>query len=289
MNRNQKKLEFGKWQVECFPADGARLSRLSYNGFDLLTKEPTSFCPPKKDYGQYETRPVYGYDDCFPTVDACRFPVGNNFDIPDHGELCWLGWDLYAQPDQLICQIHSKLLPVTFTRTMTFEETSLKWEFAIVNESEKAIPFLHVMHALMPIQNIKQIKLPNFKKLYDEMREKLVEFNCSESLVNYLLCLDKGKAEMLLLNGIETDQVEITLNNGRILIVEFSKDLFPTLGIWWNNAGYPDEDGCRRIECAIEPMPATTSSLEASYADGVYLSVPPDGRLEWEVNWNINT
>ncbi|MBU0640301.1 MAG: hypothetical protein KKB50_15655 [Planctomycetes bacterium] len=63
--------------------------------------------------------------------------------------------------------------------------------------------------------------------------------------------------------------------------------MFGTLGIWWNNAGYPDEDGCQRIECAFEPIPGPTSSLAEAYPGKGHLSVPPQGRLAWEITWNI--
>ncbi|NQT91889.1 MAG: hypothetical protein HQ559_03940, partial [Lentisphaerae bacterium] len=64
----------GKWEVECVAGDGGRISRLSFAGRDLLTGPPADFRPPTLDYGTYEERPVYGYDDCLPTVVACEYP-----------------------------------------------------------------------------------------------------------------------------------------------------------------------------------------------------------------------
>ncbi len=45
------------------PDDGARIGRLSYKGMDLLTTPLEQKQVPAKDYGKFETRPVYGYDD----------------------------------------------------------------------------------------------------------------------------------------------------------------------------------------------------------------------------------
>src|SRR5664279_3911135 len=61
----------GNWYVQCLPEDGARISVLRYEGQDLLTAIPSSFKAPDKFHGEYEIRPVYGYDDCFPTVESC--------------------------------------------------------------------------------------------------------------------------------------------------------------------------------------------------------------------------
>jgi hypothetical protein len=80
------KADFGNWHVECLPEDGARISVLKYFGNDLLTPKTSCFKKPEKDYGEFELRPVYGYDDCFPTVDKCSYPEGN-FECRDHGEL----------------------------------------------------------------------------------------------------------------------------------------------------------------------------------------------------------
>jgi hypothetical protein len=63
----------GRWTLDCSLADGARIGRLQFDGIDLLTRAPAAFRPPAGDYGDYELRPVYGYDDCFPTVDR-TFP-----------------------------------------------------------------------------------------------------------------------------------------------------------------------------------------------------------------------
>ena len=101
--------DFGKWFMQCIPEDGARISVLKYNGHDLLTSKPESFKPPEKFYGEFETRPVYGYDDCFPSVDPCIYP-SEQFGIRDHGELCWQEWDVVIDGNCVICHTFCALL-----------------------------------------------------------------------------------------------------------------------------------------------------------------------------------
>ncbi len=98
----KKAVKFGRWMIEYDLDNGARLNRLCFDKFDLLTTNPENFRPPSEDYGEYETRPVFGYDDCFPSVDQCNYP-GMDWKIPDHGELCWLKWNVEAQGNRLIC------------------------------------------------------------------------------------------------------------------------------------------------------------------------------------------
>ena len=280
-------LQSGRWEAECLPADGGRLSVLRFAGHDLLTRRPVDFRPPTADWGRYESRPVYGYDDCFPTVDACAFPSGRQWTVPDHGELCWLEWHAVATGNSLDCTAGRQALPVRFRRRMLFGESSLQWEFELVSEADLAIPFLHVMHGLMPLEEVACLDLPEFSALFDEMNDHAMPPCRPGDVAERLLSCREGTAQMLLLRQVKSGRFEVGFSNGMRLRVEYPLDMFPTLGIWWNRGGYPDEDGCRRVECAVEPIPGTASSLARSYGEGVCLSLGPRETSQWTIVWEI--
>ncbi len=279
--------QFDKWLVEYTTGDGARLDKLSFDNYDLLTTEPECFQPPSKDYGEYENRPVYGYDDCFPSVKGSKFPE-YNWDIPDHGEICWLNWEVYPKLDSLIFTVKSKKLPVIFKREMKFSNTGIIWKFDIMNESDKPLPFQHVMHPLMPLDEVVDFELPNFTSLYNEIEDKMMaELNNPEDVKKYLLSQNVGSANMLYLQKVDSGEMSWTYKNNLRVKVFFSAEDFPTIGIWWNNSAYPDEDGCRRNECAFEPIPGLTSSLMESYNNGTSLSVAPGKTFSWQISWDV--
>ena len=60
MRGEPEQFEFAPWLVEFTPEDGARLDRVSYNKYDLMTTAPASFRKPISNYGEYENRPVDG-------------------------------------------------------------------------------------------------------------------------------------------------------------------------------------------------------------------------------------
>ncbi len=74
-----------------------------------------------------------------------------------------------------------------------------------------------------------------------------------------------NSANMLFLRQIKEGKMSWTYKNGLLLKVIFPKEYFHSIGIWWNNQGYPNETGIQRNECAFEPIPGFTSSLSESY------------------------
>ena len=276
----------GKWFIQCIPEDGARISVLQYEGIDLLTGRPADFKPPEMDYGEYETRPVYGYDDCFPSVDPCVYPH-SSMACRDHGNICWMKWQVALENNRLTGHVDCLMPKVVFIRTLEFQENSLNWKFEVINHTDAELPFLHVMHALMPLEEIRSIELPEFFKIIDENTSKQLDIKDPENIALSLLNLRSGTFAMLLLKGVKQDQIHLVLKKGLTLKISFNRYLFPTIGIWWNNCGYPNEDGRQRIECAFEPIPGSTSKLEQAYADGTFLKVEPGRTLKWEINWQI--
>jgi hypothetical protein len=276
-------LKTGNREVVCLPEDGGRIDSLSYKHQQILTSRPDDFKAPEQDYGVYETRPVYGYDDCFPSVDPCRYP-GLGIDIPDHGELYRLNWQVHKHYNKLMCSTESRLLPVTFKRQMVFQDNSLIWNFEVINRGGKQLPFIHIMHALMPLDQITGIKLPGFKEIYDEFRDSRSGIGKIEQ---YLLNLKPPAVEMLLLLKIDNGEVVLEFESGRKLLIEFDETVFPALGIWWNNRAYPDEAGCRRTECAFEPIPGTSSELTRCYEKNTYLTAPSGEMKCWTIKWSI--
>lgn len=278
----------GQWEVECLPDDGARLSLLRFAGQDLLTPAPTRFRAPQRDYGEYELRPVYGYDDCFPSVRSCDMPGRPAAHVRDHGELCWLRWEVVSEANRLDCRVRSEILPaVRFQRSLIFADTSVTWAFEVVNEGREAIPFLHVMHPLMPLDQVVDLGLPRFATRIEEASGQPPVRETPRQCADFLLKRPRGTAVMLLLQNLQEGHATATFDGGMVLEMEFDPAKFPTLGIWWNNAGYPDEEGCRRVECALEPMPGASGSLTESHGEGIHLTVPPEGRQTWQIVWNI--
>ena len=283
---NVIKADYGSWEVECLPEDGARISSLKYKGYELLTTAPSSFTSPREDYGEFETRPVYGYDDCFPSCDECIYPE-LDFKCRDHGQLCWENWDVTQTNNGILCSIEIKEPSVRFTRSLKFTDDSVVWNFEVSNRTTKPLPFLHIMHPLMRLKEIINMELPGFVSIVDENKNVNLPLTSPSGVNIYLKLIKQGDFRMLLMEEIKEGRACITFKNGMILEIGFDPELFPTFGIWWNNSAYPNEDGIRRNECAFEPIPGTSSNLATSFNDGSFLMVEPEKTFDWKVKWEV--
>ena len=276
----------GPWHIEFRLDDGGRLSRIFYKGFDLLTSEPGGFHPPMTEIGQFERRPVYGYDDCFPSVGACQYPE-SSIQIPDHGELCWLPWELREEVHSVTFFVRSKLLPVVFTRKMRFTESSIVWDFEVYNQGYTILPFQHVMHPLFRPEEIRWIELPKCDSVFDWTNGSVLKQATPEGISERLVHSPERSVEMLFLRSIRSGEVGLTFINGMRLTMKFPAEYFPTIGIWWDNLGHPNENGIRRRECSFEPTPGFSSLLSQAFADRNCLSVGPRARLAWQARWEM--
>jgi hypothetical protein len=195
------KAGFGNWQIHYAPDDGARIAALNYAGHDLLTLHQPDFKPPGRFWGEYETRPVYGYDDCFPTVDPCLYPEGEH-QCRDHGELCWQKWNTQINGNCLICSTDCLQPRVSFKRTLRFEGNSLTWRFEVTSLSAERSVFLHVMHALLPLDNISHLEIPECTQIFDEIKSEETGLKSAAELGECLQAFQPGSFGMLLLKDL---------------------------------------------------------------------------------------
>ena len=149
------------------------------------------------------------------------------------------------------------------------------------------LPWLHVMHPLFDPDAIQSVKAPEFAEAYDEHCTAGMALNRADAVARFLLEQETGLAKMILLRGVREGRIEIDFKSGPALIVEFPVDLYPTLGIWWNNGGYPDENDLRRRECAFEPIPGSSSDLAQSARHGSCPVTAPGKETAWRVVWRV--
>jgi hypothetical protein len=143
------------------------------------------------------------------------------------------------------------------------------------------------MHPLLPLDQIQSIELPEFSKCVDDTNSIDLSLHNAQQIGDHLFAIQKGSYEMLFMREIYAGSVVLGYKKNLFLKISFDSKLFPTIGIWWNNAGYPEEESLKRNECAFEPIPGTCSNFSVSFKDGTYLSVERGKAFCWEIEWEI--
>jgi len=152
------------------PSLGGKIRDLTLAGRQWLWHNAAlPFAAPPNGASFAESGDSGGFDECFPTVAACRLPswvknVGSR-SLPDHGEL----WS--RQPEVVIvtdehghsaaCAWTGRALPCRFSRKVTVRpDGTVAFDFAVTNTGDARIPFLWSSHPMFPLTGRSRIVLP---------------------------------------------------------------------------------------------------------------------------------
>ncbi|NSW58346.1 MAG: hypothetical protein HPY44_20245 [Armatimonadetes bacterium] len=279
----------GDWEVEC-DLDGGRLTRVCWRGHSLLTGPHMpggTFTPPDPKWGEYETRPVFGYDDCWPSLEVSLWP-GRDRTVRDHGEVCWLPWEIDAGQDALRGTVADSGGEWSFARVLSCDAGALRFDFTVANTGSRPLAMSWAGHALAPPGNVRYLDLPTCRHIRWEWPQERATGDTgvqSADVWPFLRELE-GQAVMLVLDHCAAPVVTVGLDGARwTLAIEGVER--PSLGLWYNPGAYPPEPGLEREEFGLEWMLTPECSLQDAAANGNAMMVAPRDELRWAVTWSV--
>ncbi len=145
------------------PGHGGKVASLWYRParFELLFQNPHETFQRARcgdDFSQFE---ACGFDEAFPTVDACTVRVGGRqVDYPDHGELWSAAFAVCQEGEALRLTFDSPLLGYRYEKRFSLDGSALVCAYNIYNPTEDAIPALWVCHALVQADRSMRLLLP---------------------------------------------------------------------------------------------------------------------------------
>jgi galactose mutarotase-like enzyme len=164
-------------RVEIVPALGGKIASLRLAGREWLWtsdvlpwSEPDERLAADDAVSYVELADTGGYDECLPTVGACRLPsdvpgVGG-LALPDHGEL----WSQLAhtervdgagRPPELVTRWRGRRMAYAFTRTVRIErDGAVCMQYALESRAEAPLPYLWSSHPLLPLSPDTRLDLP---------------------------------------------------------------------------------------------------------------------------------
>lgn len=140
----------------------------------LWTSDVLPWAVPTPGASYVETADSGGFDECFPTVGACRIPGWvksyGGVELPDHGELWSQAPDVSigtAQDGQSVTAVwRGARFPYRFVRTVRVTpQGAVVFSYRVTNTGDERIPFVWSAHPLLPLTPDTRIILPEGARL----------------------------------------------------------------------------------------------------------------------------
>jgi len=175
----------------------------------------------------------------------------------------------------------------TFSRELSCPSGALRFGFSITNAGDRPLTMSWAGHALIPPSAVRDLLLPDCEAITQEF--PLPAAGVDRSAANlwpHLASLPRGEAAMLVLRNCHAPEFTVSLDGlrWRIAIEGVSR---PSLGLWYNNRGYPPEPGLEREEFGLEWMLTPECVLEQAAHSGTAITLAPQEGLRWAVIWSI--
>jgi len=163
-------LRGGGSRVLIVPALGGKIAHLELAGRQWLwASEVTPYGLPDENASYDETGDTGGYDECFPTVRACKVPTWvrafGGVPLPDHGEV-WSqvpSIDVRTSPDGQTATTTwmGRRMPYRLTRVVRVTPTGdVECEYEATNTGTDRVPFLWSAHPVFPLTSTTRLDLP---------------------------------------------------------------------------------------------------------------------------------
>ncbi len=211
------------------------------------------------DFYKYDTS---GMDEMLPTIDHCYYPEGSfkGIELPDHGDLWSIPWDVEILEDSVTGMVRLKSLPLEFKKRISFEnQNTIRMDYNIKNLSSKEVYYLWALHGLNVFDhNTEFIFSEEMKDVLNVANEDDLSLIDLKSLKNYE---DKKEHKYYFLNKIKNGSVGLDYKDHKIkYMINFDPIINPYLGVWITKGGFKGE-----YNCALEPSNGFYDNLNSAY------------------------
>lgn len=296
-------------RVTVIPTWGGKLAEI----LDLQRGREWLFDNPAFSYGRCGARmPAYGadyvggfdvggFDECFPTVSQCAYPVEpwQGLSLPDHGEVWSIPWETDVSDDTLHLTTHGIRLPYRLEKAIRLTGGGgLRLEYRAVNLTPFPMPFVWSSHPLfqvragmrleLPVATMRVFSAPSFPaapgesipwpRFKDSDLGRVPEPSIRMAVKLFSLPLTEGWAAL-------SDPAD-----GAAFRFEFDPQLITHLGLWVNYGGWSGAPGAEPyFNVGVEPCIGAPDSLEIAVREwGEYGVLSPRGSLAWWLQMTLS-
>lgn len=228
-----------------------------------------------------------GWDECFPTIDACAYPdPERDIRLPDHGELWSVPWMWSVSGDRLRMTAEGAFWPYSFSRTLIWlDDGALRLDYEVRNRAAEPLRFLWAAHPQFAVTEPTRIVVPQadgpWLCVYGDRRYeagRTYRWDPAEGIVVRPETTGEarkfyyaGKAE-----GWSRLQGE---RSGAYVVCSVDAAQVPYWGIWIDEGAFND-----RTVCALEPGIGYYDRLDRAAEGGTAGKVEPGGTAGWHLD-----
>jgi galactose mutarotase-like enzyme len=293
------RLENERLTVTLRPAHGCQVVSLldRQSGREWLTAAPHG--PRDSRYGDpFDGRASYGWDECFPTVGAGRYPLApfDGLTLPDHGEVWTAAWRVdEVTPRSIATSVDGHALPYRFARSLELDGPRLGVRYEVVNTAADALACLWSMHPGFEPTPGTAIHLPDGAPFRVEgSTQPLAVAPGTRSTWPRLGNLDLRRVPVredpialkLFTDRGSVDRAALSLAGGW-LGISFDAAVTPFLGIWLDERDWPAEGPVRQL--CLEPASGDADTLDDALANGSAWRLEPGEARRWCVDITVGS
>jgi hypothetical protein len=159
-------LENALIRAEFIPSPGGKLASFinKETGYEyLLQREGAMYLDQPYD-GIFVDGECNGFDDMFPTIDACLYEnePWKDTKIPDHGEVWSLPWEYKIDTDSLCMSVRGVRFPYKLEKKIFISNPkSLRLEYSLTNYSPFDFEFLWAAHLMINMKEGTIVEVPD--------------------------------------------------------------------------------------------------------------------------------
>ena len=290
------------------PALGGKIAQLELGGRQWLwASDVTPYGLPDENASYDETADTGGYDECFPTVRACKVPTWvrafGGAVLPDRGEL-WSqapSIDVRTSPDGQTATTTwtGRRLSYRFTRVVRVTPSGdVECVYEAANTGSDRVPFIWSPRILLPLTSDTRLDLPPATRMHvyaqheialgvgaTDLRWPMVRSSGRLLDMSHPWSVAKRYACKLFLEMREGRAAVI--QDGVRLEVSFSVQDVPNCGVWLNRGAWtPFKRGKPYTNLAIAPCIGSPDTLEEAL--GAWKSaawLEPGTPRRWSLTW----
>lgn len=266
----------------------------------LLQPAPPTSKRHRPSYGDIFTdAPLAGWDEMFPTVEACRYldehadaeqTDSGAIELPDHGEVWSQPWRLHGHTETaLTCAIEGNALDYQLQRTIEVSGNTARFHYSLGTRRAGGLAALWAPHPQFAVLPGTLLRLPPTVTRLDLVDEGASgpprELPLPDHTLDWRDVAAPGSGAMLYADpDVRLGTARLVDPDGSWLQLSWDSGLIPYFALWVDNGLF----GRSPVVCP-EPMTGYYDSLRAAQARQRVLRLQQDSTIEWTLTVEVGS